>query len=280
MNVQQRNFNGAPSKKVNHNHDMPNGLQSTGESSPLVASTALVTGASSGIGRAIALELARQGANLCVVGRNAEALAETAAAASRFSSVESLQLDITDDHQVASLFQRFEQVEKLDILVHSAGIFQKDLMAQGRVEDLDRQYAINVRAPYVLSQRLLPQLTANRGQIVFINSSAGLAAKRPDFGQYAATKHALKAVADSLREEVNHKGIRVLTVYLGRTATPTQERIFREEGRTYRPETLLQPSDIASVVINALSLPRTAEVTDISIRPMVNFCGSGDPQGT
>jgi NADP-dependent 3-hydroxy acid dehydrogenase YdfG len=147
-------------------------------------------------------------------------------------------------------------------------------MERARLTDFDFQYATNVRAPYALTQRLLPSLMAARGQIVFINSSVGLTAKRPDIGQYAATKHALKAIADSLREEVNPKGLRVLTVYLGRTATPMQETISRQEGRAYHPETLLQPEDVASVVLNALMLPPTAEVTDISIRPMARPKGN------
>jgi NADP-dependent 3-hydroxy acid dehydrogenase YdfG len=77
----------------------------------------------------------------------------------------------------------------------------------------------------------------------------------------------LKALADSLRQEVNADGIRVLTVFLGRTATPIQEAIHRREGRTYLPEQLLQPDDVAAVVLNALTLPATAEVTELSIRP-------------
>jgi NADP-dependent 3-hydroxy acid dehydrogenase YdfG len=107
-----------------------------------------------------------------------------------------------------------------------------------------------------------------RGQVVFVNSSAALSAKRPDVGQYSAMKHALKAIADSLREEVNPKGIRVLTVYLGRTATPMQAAIYQREGGEYHPEALLQPEDVASVVVQTLLLPSTAEVTDISMRPM------------
>jgi NADP-dependent 3-hydroxy acid dehydrogenase YdfG len=83
------------------------------------------------------------------------------------------------------------------------------------------------------------------------------------------TKHALRAIADSLRGEVNPDGVRVLSVYLGRTASEMQERIHQMEGRPYRPELLLQPQDVASVILNALSLPRTAEVTDIHIRPML-----------
>jgi NADP-dependent 3-hydroxy acid dehydrogenase YdfG len=112
-------------------------------------------------------------------------------------------------------------------------------------------------------------LKASQGQIVFINSTLGLNAKRPEVGQYAATKHALKAVADSLREEVNQDGIRILSVYPGRTATPRQKRLQEEEGRAYRPELLMQPEDVATIVLCALTLPRTAEVTDISLRPML-----------
>jgi len=87
--------------------------------------------------------------------------------------------------------------------------------------------------------------------------------------QYDSTKHALKAIADSLRAEINVHGVRALSVYLGRTASEMQERICQMERKTYRPELLLQPADVASVIVNALSLPRTAEVTDISIRPMI-----------
>ena len=111
-------------------------------------------------------------------------------------------------------------------------------------------------------------LQRQRGQVVFVNSSSGVTAK-PSSAQYDATKHALKAIADSLRCEVNPLGIRILSVYLGKTATDMQERIHDFHGKPYRPELLLQPCDVASVVMNALSLPPTAEVTDIHIRPMI-----------
>jgi NADP-dependent 3-hydroxy acid dehydrogenase YdfG len=102
---------------------------------------------------------------------------------------------------------------------------------------------------------------------VFINSSAGLNASA-NVGQYAATKHALKAVADSLRHEVNAEGLRVLSIYPGRTASPLQEAVFKMEEREYRSEMLIQPEDLAAVIINALALPRSAEVTDINVRPL------------
>ncbi len=230
---------------------------------------ALVTGSTSGIGRAIALELARQGAQLYVVGRDAVKLTETAAVIRQFSRVTPFEMDLTIGENLQPLLLHLEkEAGRLDVLVHSAGVIHLDPMERARVEDLDLQYATNLRAPYLLTQHLLPLLTATRGQIVFINSSVGLAAKHPEVAQYAATKHALKAIADSLREEVNPRGIRVLTVYLGRTATPMQEALFRKEGRVYESDTLLQPDDVASVVVQTLTLPATAEVTEISMRPM------------
>jgi NADP-dependent 3-hydroxy acid dehydrogenase YdfG len=237
--------------------------------SHLAGRVAVVTGASSGIGRAIALALSRQGVQLFLVGRNPITLAETVVAIRQFSKVTSFHFDLTDEEKFQPLLRHLEaEVGKLDILIHSAGVIQQDTMESARIEDFDLQYATNVRMPYLVTQRLLPLLASARGQIVFINSTVGLAVRRPEVGQYAATKHALKAIADSLREEVNPKGIRVLTLYLGRTATPMQEKLFQQDRRGYHPETLLQPEDVASVVVHTLMLPPTAEVTDISIRPM------------
>jgi NADP-dependent 3-hydroxy acid dehydrogenase YdfG len=230
---------------------------------------ALVTGASSGVGRAIALALSREKMQLYLVGRNPVTLAETVNAARQFSTVTSFQIDLNDDGGLALILQHLSEIGRLDVLIHSAGVIHQDTMERATAENFDLQYMTNVRMPYLLTQRLLPLLTKVGGQVVFVNSSVGLAVKRPEIGQYAATKHALKAIADSLREEVNPKGIRVLTIYLGRTATPMQESLFMQEGREYRPETLLQPEDVASVVVHTLMLPPTAEVTDISVRPMI-----------
>jgi NADP-dependent 3-hydroxy acid dehydrogenase YdfG len=121
----------------------------------------------------------------------------------------------------------------------------------------------------VLTQDLLPLVCRCQGQVVFMNSTAGLTS-RANVSQCAGTKHALEALADSLREEVNRNGVRVLSVFPGRTASPSQEHLQAQEGRLYRPERLLQPEDVAAVVVHALCLPRTAEVTEIKIRPMLN----------
>jgi NADP-dependent 3-hydroxy acid dehydrogenase YdfG len=230
---------------------------------------AVVTGASSGIGKAIALGLAAQGAKLCLLGRKLDTLLAIAKSVETSPQVVSYQVDLTLDEDIQKLNSRLvEDFGQVDLLIHSAGIISLGEMKTAPVEDLDLQYRTNVRAPYALTQALLPMLIPRQGQIVFINSSAGLTAKA-GAGQYAATKFALKAIADSLRAEVNALGLRVLSVYPGRTASPMQAAIYKMEGKAYNPERLLQPEDVAACVISALSLPRTAEVTDIQVRPLV-----------
>jgi NADP-dependent 3-hydroxy acid dehydrogenase YdfG len=236
--------------------------------SPLAGRVAIVTGASSGIGRAIALALADQHATVCLVGRDAERLARTARSAEAHAPrVLVEQADLSRDGEVADLARRLQaEVAGLDILVHAAGLFRSGSHAETRAEEFDLLYGVNVRAPYCLTRALLPLLRASRGQVVFINSSAGLRAGA-GHGLYASTKHALRAQADSLRDEVNADGVRVLSVYPGRVGGPTQRELFAREGKPYDPVLLLQPEDVAAMVIAALSLPRGAEVTDISMRP-------------
>lgn len=230
---------------------------------------ALITGASSGIGHAISVALALRGALVYAIGRNEkamEAIGERVGAAAR---VRVYQADLTKMERFTDLADRVEsEFGGLDLLIHSAAFVSMGPMQMAGITDFDLQYRVNVRAPYLLTQTFLPLLKERSGQVVFINSSVGLRAERAELGQYSATKHALKAVADSLRDEVNREGIRVLSVYPGRTATPGQEAIHNKEGRPYCPELLLQPEDVASVILHSLLLPRTAEVTDISIRPM------------
>ena len=244
------------------------GSESTQKRGSLAGRMAVVTGASGGIGGAIAVALSREGAHVCALGRNSVSLVKTVAAAQIYSQATGFQGDLTLEEDLQALLRHLGSAGRLDILIHCAGVIHQDVMERARIENLDLQYSTNVRAPYLLTQRLLPLLIAERGQIVFVNSTVGLAAKRPNIGQYAATKHALKAIAESLREEVNPKGVRVLSVYLGRTATPLQERLFQQEGHEYHPDALLQPEDIASIIIHTLQLPPTAEVTEITIRPM------------
>jgi NADP-dependent 3-hydroxy acid dehydrogenase YdfG len=236
---------------------------------PLANQFAVVTGASGGIGGALVRELASAGATPCAVGRNVDKLSALIASVTNLATrANSLALDLTQPENIELLRAHVEATfGHLDVLVHCAGA-----IAHGRLEDalpetLDLLYSANVRAPFALTRALLPLLRKPRGQIVFINSSSGLQA-RPNAGHFSATQHALKAMADTLRDEVNPEGIRVLSVFPGRTATPRIAALHEREGRTYEPDLLLQPSDIASIVTASLALPWTAEVTNISIRPM------------
>jgi NADP-dependent 3-hydroxy acid dehydrogenase YdfG len=228
----------------------------------------MVTGAAGTIGQALATRLLTRGARLCLIGRTRDSLERLALSASASRDrVHLWAVDIADDDQVRQFSKDIEsQYGSVDILVHCAGSIALDSLRDANVEDFDRQYAVNVRAPYLLTQLLLPAIIAGRGQIVFVNSSAGLNARK-GAAQYAATKHALRGLANSLREEVNEHGVRVLSVFPGRTAGRMQAAVFEREKRPYDPALLLQPDDVASIVVHALELPRTAEVTDINIRP-------------
>lgn len=230
---------------------------------PLTNQIAVVTGASSGIGKAIALALGAQGATLCLLGRNVEGLQFPAPRAATFT------VDLAEEDQIRDVAAKLQETfDGVDILVHSAGVFARERSDTASPADFDWQYRVNVRAPFVLTQALLPSLRQRRGQIVFINSSVARHTPRALISQYAATKAAMKAMADSLREEVNADGIRVLSLFVGRTATPMQAALHEAEGKEYQPERLLQPEEIASTVVHALCLPRTAEITEVDIRPM------------
>jgi NADP-dependent 3-hydroxy acid dehydrogenase YdfG len=230
---------------------------------------AIVVGASGGIGGAIASAIIRAGAHVIAVGRDDAKLQELIRRLNGFpGTVEAFRADLTQDDDLSGLADYvFNTFGRLDILVHSAGAYARGKLEQSSIQTMDALYAANVRGPYLITKKLLPVLKRPRGQIVFINSSAALS-PRPEVGQYSATQHAFKALADGLRNEVNADQVRVLSVYLGRTATARIQAVALEEGRQYQPELLLQPEDVASVVNNALALPWTAEVMDISIRPM------------
>jgi short-subunit dehydrogenase len=231
---------------------------------------AVITGASGGIGEALSIALAREGARLLLAGRSEEKLDRVAERARDLSpSVETFTGDLSEDGALHALADRARTAfGGVNVLIHSIGLFLAGPIATSSVEDLDRQYRVNVRVSYLLTQALLPSLIAREGQVVFINSSAGFHPAKAGWAAYSASKHALRAVADGLRDEVNKKGVRVISVFPGRTATPMQEEVHRFEGKPYDPERFLQPRDVAAAVLNALSLPKTAEVTDLQIRPM------------
>lgn len=231
---------------------------------------AVVTGASSGMGRAIALDFARHGAEVCLVARRQELLEEIAQqAAADGGRAHVCRADLTRDEDICELGSTVDQrFGRANLLVLCGGAIFHYATEQATLDQFDLQYRSNVRGHYALVQTLLPLLRRQQGQIVFINSSVATRASVGGMGQFIATQYAMRAIADSLRAEVNADGIRVLSIYAGRTAGPRMAELFEEEGRPYRPELLMQPEDVAAMVTHALCLPRTAEVTDISMRPM------------
>jgi NADP-dependent 3-hydroxy acid dehydrogenase YdfG len=233
---------------------------------PFAGRTALVTGAGGGIGGAIASALAGRGATVGLVGRRSAGLKRVAATLAGGDHA-AFVVDLTDDAEVRALARTsLRALGRLDMLVHSNGIHLSGPLDEARLGDFDKLWAANVRSPLLLTQRLVPALRESKGQLVFVNSSVGLGA-RAGVGQFSATQHALVALADTFRIELNDDGVRVLSVYPGRTATARAQRIFASEGRPYMPEDLLQPEDVAAMVAEALALPRTAEVTDLRVRP-------------
>jgi NADP-dependent 3-hydroxy acid dehydrogenase YdfG len=232
---------------------------------------AVVTGATSGVGNAIALALAKEGADVALLGRR-PGLLRVASRKCREFGYNALaigyKVDLLDSAAIRNLKKRvMRDFGGVDILVHSAGTIIQSNVATASLSDFDRQYQCNVRAPFALTQLLLSSLIKRQGQIVFINSTAGLVAAK-GISQYSATKHALKAVADSLREELNPYAVRVLNVYLGRTATPMQAKVHAWEGKKFQPEQLIQPGQVAELVVGALLMGRDAEITDLRVRPM------------
>jgi NADP-dependent 3-hydroxy acid dehydrogenase YdfG len=234
-----------------------------------LAGVALVTGSSSGIGLAVARALAAKGMSLCLTGRDAGRLQDGALEiAPGAARVVVHQADLASDEGLRGLVVRMgAEFGRLDVLVHGAGTMHLGDIESAGWGDLDEQYRVNLRAPFLLTKAFLPMLRHSGGQVVFVNSTAGLVAGA-DNALYAATKHALRALAGSIRDHVNQYGVRVLSVFPGRTATPMQEAVYRFEGRRYEAADLLQPGDVAEVIVAALASPRTAEVTDVVVRPM------------
>jgi NADP-dependent 3-hydroxy acid dehydrogenase YdfG len=226
---------------------------------------ALVTGASGAIGGALATALARQGADLILAGRDGARL-EAVAGALGERVREAVACDFEASGEPARLAARVQRsASGLDLLAHAAGLFLAGDLEAADDAAFERLLRVNLRAPLELTRGLLPLLRRRQGQIVFVNSSV---TGRRGVGLYAASKHALRAVADSLRDEVNGDGVRVLSVYPGRTASSMQQAVHRAEGRAYEPGRLVQPADVAQAVLAALALERSAEVTDLHLRPM------------
>lgn len=220
---------------------------------------ALVTGASRGIGAAVARALA-PGFDLLLGGRDAAALRQLT---QELPGANAWPVELTDLDAVA---EATAGIERLDVLVHSAGIGVLGSVADTSATTWRRQFDVNVVAVAELTRLLLPALRAARGRVVLINSGAGLRA-RGGWASYAATKFALRAFADALREEESRHGVRVTSVHPGRVDTDMQRRVVAQEGRAYRPENYLRTESVAGAVLLAVTAPDDAALTELVLRP-------------
>jgi short-subunit dehydrogenase len=161
------------------------------EPKPLSGCAAIITGAGSGIGRAIAVALAREGMRLVLAGRRDQSLRETA----RLAGIEAeiVTADLAGKAGVEKLAQAAPS--SLRLLVHSAALFLRGPVAATTEADWSTAAMVNVHAPMLLTAACLKALRAGRGDVVFINSAAGRLAAGAETAVYAATKHALRAVA-------------------------------------------------------------------------------------
>lgn len=231
---------------------------------------AVVAGATGAIGGAVGRALAGEGASLLLLGRDEARLrAATDELPAGDGTVRFVAGDLTEQAAVEAAGAASAALgDGVDLLVHAAGVFRAGTVESAPPEDLDLQLAVNVRAPYLLTRRLLPGLRARRGLVVFVNSTAGLRAGAGS-AAYAASKHALRAVADGLRAEENAAGVRVLSVYPGRTRGRMQRQVCRDLGQRYDAERFLDPADVATAIVDAAALPPSAELYDLRLRPAV-----------
>ncbi|MGW0603781.1 SDR family oxidoreductase [Streptomyces sp. NPDC002644] len=225
--------------------------------------THVITGAGSGIGAAVARRLLERGDELVLHARDAGRAKELAA---RFPGARTLVGDLNDPDKLSWAFSHQSLPERVDSLLHIAGVVDLGPVGELTPKAWRHQLNVNLIAPAELTRHFLPQLRVARGHVLFVNSGAGLNAS-PHWAAYAASKHGLKALADSLRQEEHGNGVRVTSVYPGRTATPMQAKVHQQEGKEYDEARWIDPESVATTILMALDLPRDAEVNDLTVRP-------------
>lgn len=228
---------------------------------------ALVTGATAGIGRAVAFALGRAGYAIGVAARSPDAVTETV----RALTAEGIRAagratDVADPAQVAALVTHVEaELGLIDTLVNNAGVGILKPFSELSLEEWDTMFATNVRSMYVVTAAVLPGMRARKhGAIVNVASLAGRNAFVGGTG-YAATKHAVLGFSKCLLLEVRGDGVRVVAICPGSVDTA-----LRREGAGSlggNAATFLQPEDVADTILATLTLPERALVSELDIRP-------------
>jgi NADP-dependent 3-hydroxy acid dehydrogenase YdfG len=218
----------------------------------------LITGASRGIGKAIADALGATH-DLLLGGRDETTLGALAA---ELPSARPWAVELTDYAAVAAAVA---DIDRLDVLVHSAGVSRLGAVADLSAADWRDSFEVNVVAVAEVTRLLLPALRAAKGHVVLINSGSGLKAN-PRWGAYAASKFALRAFSDVLRAEEEPNGLRVTSIHPGRTDTDMQRSVREFEQGDYVAEKYMRPESVAAIVKAAVETPRDAHVHEIVIR--------------
>ncbi|MBN2101880.1 MAG: SDR family NAD(P)-dependent oxidoreductase [Candidatus Aenigmarchaeota archaeon] len=226
----------------------------------LKGKTALITGASKGLGKEIALRFASEGCNLILNSRGKDSLERVAEECKRMCIFcETFAGDITENRTIDSLSE-ISKRKGLDILFNNAGMIIIQPSEKNTDKEMRDIFALNVLAHINLTQKLIP-LLKERGeaQIVNIISNSGLEG-RPNMSLYCSTKFALRGYTDSLRKEVNKHGIKVLGVYPGGIRT----NLF-DEIKDYNMSGFMDPKEVAQIIVDACKLSKGASVDDIVV---------------
>jgi NADP-dependent 3-hydroxy acid dehydrogenase YdfG len=248
--------------RVCRNHDCPAETMR-----PLENRLIIISGASSGIGRAVVEALSGHHPRLVIIGRNVEALKRIVAEYGDRLDISDFKVDLSRDDEIEGFIKHLKDRKlEADILIHCAGIFHHAPIQEASNESIDLVFQVNFRAPFIMTRALLDDIIQHMGQVLFINSTASNDPKI-NTSVYSSSKSALKTFAEVLYREVHHHGVRIATIYPGMVATPMQEMVCKQEGRPYIPENYLQPEIIAQQVIQLLTLPENAEIRDITIKP-------------
>jgi NADP-dependent 3-hydroxy acid dehydrogenase YdfG len=249
------------------------------EDAPLAGTTALVTGASSGIGEAAARHLAALGADVTLVARRRdriEALAKEIEATGRRALV--VEADVADRAQAEAAVQRtVDELGRLDILVNNAGVMLLGPIADAPVEEWEQMVRVNVLGLLYCAKAALPHLleaaeSSERGvaDLVNISSVAGRVA-RLGSGVYNATKHAVGAFSESLRQEVTSRHVRVGLVEPGAVATElashNRPEVRESMAKRFGDIERMEAEDIAEAISWMVTRPRRVAVNEILVRP-------------
>ncbi len=241
----------------------------------LVGKTVLMTGGGTGIGAGCAVALAEVGCKVAISGRREEKLKEVADSYSGENSILIKSADVACRDSVKDLFDwANSELGQIDILVNCAGInVVKRTMEDLAPEDWDKLMQVNATGAYNTMHAVLPQMRERKdGLIINISSIAGVRASLLGGVGYVASKFAMTALGTFVGQEEKDRGIRVTNVYPGEVETPILDARPNPVGAEHRAR-ILQPSDIASLIVSIAMLPPRAHVPDIVIKPTTQeFC--------